>query len=202
MKIRPIQVDEIPEAVTVHQAAFPGFFLSFLGSDFLNLLYRFYALGETEVALVAACDQWIVGAIIGTINPHGFYGRLARRYFAGFAWASMKPLLKRPNIFPRLVKALLYRGDSPCTEGNGALLASVCVDPSVAGKGIGRELVMAFESGMWARGASFIYLTTDRDDNVPTQRFYEKMGWAVESEFFTAQGRAMRRYWKKAPCSL
>ena len=81
----------------------------------------------------------------------------------------------------------------------GALLASVCVDPGIHGNGIGTRIVEAFESEMWKRGAKFVYLTTDFDNNQDTQRFYEKIGWSIESEFSTPEGRLMRRYWKMRP---
>ena len=116
-----------------------------------------------------------------------------------FAWASLKPLLQQPAIFPRLVRALFYRGDAPLSATGSALLASVCLDPGLQSKGLGKKMVAAFESEMWKRGAKFAYLTTDLDNNQDTQRFYEKIGWSIESEFSTPEGRLMRRYWKMRP---
>ena len=49
------------------------------------------------------------------------------------------------------------------------------------------------------KGAKFIYLITDSSSNQSVQTFYEKVGWQVESEFTTPEGRQMRRYCKKAP---
>lgn len=199
LTIRPLKLSEIPRAVAIHQAAFPGFFLTFLGPDFLKLLYSFYVQGETEVALVGEYKGQVIGTLLGTTQPQGFYKRLAKRYFLRFAWASLKPLLQQPAIFPRLVRALFYRGDAPLSATGGALLASVCLDPGLQSKGIGKKMVAAFESEMWKQGAKFVYLTTDLDNNQATQRFYEKIGWSIESKFTTPEGRLMRRYWKMRP---
>lgn len=89
LTIRPLKLSEIPRAVAIHQSAFPGFFLTFLGPDFLKLLYSFYVQGETEVALVGEYKGQVIGTLLGTTQPHGFYKRLATRYFLSFAWARL-----------------------------------------------------------------------------------------------------------------
>lgn len=123
---------------------------------------------------------------------------MSTRYFLRFAWASLEPLLSRPTILPRLIRALFYRGDTPYQSFGGALLSSVCVDPGFQGKGIGEKMVTAFEIEMWNRGAKFLYLLTDRDNNQAAHNFYKKLGWTIEIEFSTHEGRHMCRYWKKA----
>ncbi len=198
-RIRALRLSDVPEAVEVHRAAFPDFFLTFLGTDFLKLLYRFYVAGDTEIALAAECNGRIHGALIGSTEPKGFYKRLAIRHFLSFAWAGMRPLLKRPIIFPRLIRALSYRGDAPPCGEQGALLASVCVEPTQQKKGIGVQLVKRFEREAWKRGCKFVYLSTDRDDDQGSGGFYRNLGWTVEAEFATPEGRVMQRYQKMAP---
>jgi colanic acid biosynthesis glycosyl transferase WcaI len=197
--IRRLRSADILNAVDLHQAAFPGFFLTFLGADFLKLLYHFYTTGAAEVALAGELGGRIVGTVIGTTQPLGFYSRLAKYHFVPFALACVRPLLQRPRIFPRLVRALIYRGDAPVFPASGALLASICIDPAFQGRGLGGKLIAAFESEMWKRRAEFVYLITDSEDNQATVTFYERLGWTIESEFLNAEGRALRRYWKMAP---
>ena len=69
--------------------------------------------------------------------------------------------------------------------------------PDYKGKNVGEALVLKFEDKVSKMGARFVYLTTDSENNKPVNDFYEKLGWSVESEFRTREGRAMRRYWKK-----
>jgi GNAT superfamily N-acetyltransferase len=198
-RIRTLRLTDIPEAVEIHQKAFPDFFLTFLGPGFLKLLYKFYITGNTEIALAAEQNGRINGTLLGSTEPKGFYRRLAGRHFLSFAWASTRPLLKRPVILPRLFRALFYRGDALPLDEGGALLASVCVEPSQQKKGLGGQLIGIFELEAWKRGSKFIYLLADREDNQKTQEFYQQLGWLVESEFSTPEGRVMQRYWKKAP---
>jgi GNAT superfamily N-acetyltransferase len=186
-------------AVAIHQRAFKDFFLTFLGPSFLRLLYRFYVYGETEIAIAGEHNGRLIATLLGTRQPEGFYRRLTRKYSFMFACASLIPLLKRPTIFPRLIRALLYRGDTPSQSVGGALLASVCVDPMFEGRGVGKKLVTAFECEMWKRRAKFVYLTTDHDNNMATHNFYETLGWSVGAEFTTHEARPMRRYYKEAP---
>ena len=197
--MRPLKPTDIAEAVELHMAAFPDFFLTFLGPAFLRLLYRFYAADESAVALAGEVDGQIIATVLGTSRPRNFYRRMAQRHFAPFAWACLKPLLRRPAILRRLVRALVYRGDPPLTSQNGALLASICVDPKSRGSGVGNAMLVAFEREMWQRNADFVYLLTDRDENLAVQGFYTKNGWSVEAEFATPEGRNIRRYWKWRP---
>lgn len=197
--VRSLELSDISQAVGIHQAAFPNFFLTFLGPDFLKLLYTFYAKGCTEIALAGTYHGQVVGTLLGTTQPVGFYKRLVTRHFFPFAWTSIRPLLRKPSIFPRLMRALCYRGDTPPIVGKGTLLASICTEPAFQGRGVGRQLVTVFESKAWAAGAQFVYLTTDRNNNQTTRRFYENLGWSVEAEFVTLEGRPMVQYRKEAP---
>ena len=189
--VRPLRLHEISRAIAIHQAAFPGFFLTFLGPEFLNLLYRFYVTGPTEIALAAFYRDQIAGTLLGTTQPQKFYRRLATKYAWRFALAALRPFLQKPTILPHLIRGLIYRGDHPDFEKGGALLASICADVRFQHKGVGRCLVTAFEREVLRRGARFAYLATDRDHNEKTRLFYERIGWINTTEFTTQEGRAM-----------
>lgn len=189
--VRPLRLDEISRAVAIHKAAFPEFFLTFLGNDFLKLLYRSYITGTEEVAFAALYREQIIGTLLGTTHPEKFYRRLVIKYAWQFALAALKPFLRKPAILPRLIRALVYQGDHPDLENGGALLASICVDVPFQHRGIGRYLVTAFEREVFRQGARFAYLITDRDHNEGTRLFYERLGWIAADEFTTGAGRSM-----------
>ena len=63
-------------------------------------------------------------------------------------------------------------------------------------KDIGKALVLKFEDEVSRKGVRFVYLTTDRENNEKVNNFYQELGWSIESEFLTKEGRTMRRYWK------
>lgn len=193
--IRPLGLNEISRAVAVHTAAFPNFFLTILGNNFLELLYRFYVTGESEVALAVLHQGQVIGSALGTSQPQQFYRRLAVKNSWQFALAAFKPFLKKPAILPRLLRALVYRGDYPPLGTDGALLASICVDPLFQNKGVGQNLLAAFEKEVFRRGATFIYLVTERN-NQKVRNFYEKLGWSVTERFTTREGRNMVVYCK------
>lgn len=191
LRIRRLQPAEIDRAVAIHMDAFPDFFLTFLGSDFLKLLYRCYVNDTEEIALAGHYQQQLVATLLGTTRPQQFYRRLAKRYFLPFALASAKPLIKSPSILPRLIRALAYRGDYPPLEAGGALLASICVAVPFQGLGLGQQLVAAFEAEIFRRGTPFGYLITDHLHNDKTLNFYKKLGWQEKHHFTTQHGRRL-----------
>ena len=71
---------------------------------------------------------------------------------------------------------------------------SIAVRPEDQGKGIGRELMRAFQEALVARGIRAFCLTTDRDNNERAHRFYRKLGLRLVTEYVTPEGRAMTEY--------
>jgi len=74
-------------------------------------------------------------------------------------------------------------------------LYSIGVLPSLQGTGAGRMLVTAFLEEARCRGCRRVFLTTDRDGNDTVNTFYRKMGFHVEREYTTPEGRRMNEYW-------
>lgn len=185
---------DIRPLAKLHHAAFPGFFLSSLGEPFLVQFYRGFLTDDTAVSVVArALDGSVRGAVVGTTEPAGFFGRLVKNCWPGFALASARAVTANPKAAPRLLRAVRYRGDAPASV-KGALLSSICVDPSVQGAGVGRQLVDAWAREVTSRGVDTAFLTTDADDNVAVNRFYRARGWVLSANYTTREGRSMNRY--------
>jgi len=199
IEIVPLQAQHISSVVRMHLKAFPGFFLSFLGPRFLKEFYAAYVNEESSIALVAVDSpgSQVVGAVVGTIQPGGFFRRLVKRRWWAFCLASMDALMRRPAIAPRLFRAVFYRGDAPPTAPL-ALLSSIAVDPVFQNRGVGRMLLNQFIKQVTDRGGMGCYLTTDAEGNDAVNRFYLRNGWRVESCYITAEGREMNRLvWEK-----
>jgi GNAT superfamily N-acetyltransferase len=193
-RIVPMRESHIREAVRTHLQAFPNFFLSFLGSTFLNEFYRAFLQDRDAIALVAEDpDGGFGGVIVGTIAPQGFFKRLLIRRFLAFFRASVAAFLRRPSIARRLLRALRYRGESS-TDIPRALLSSVAVEPSRQGGGVGRLLVLQWLASVQARGCFGCYLTTDALGNEKVNAFYRHTGWRLEATYATPEGRRMNRY--------
>jgi ribosomal protein S18 acetylase RimI-like enzyme len=192
--LEPMRTCHLEAVVRVHRESFPGFFLTFLGPRFLRLLYR-EILATPGHAAVVAVDSGgeVTGFVAGVERPSGFYRRLVRRRWLSFAWAAMWAAARRPSIVPRLWRALGRPSDSQESESE-ALLMSLAVARRSAGRGVGRQLVEAFVAELRERNVATVDLTTDRDDNEGVNRFYRRLGFAVEREYVTPEGRAMLRY--------
>lgn len=185
----------IQEVVDVHMSAFPGFFLSFLGPNFLKEFYQSFIDDETGIGFVAKDSEMdqILGAIVGPLVPAGYFKRLLKRKWWAFCLASMKAVLKKPSITKRLFRAVLYRGQSP--EGpQRALLSSIAVSPACQKSGVGKALVNRWVEEVGRRGGTGCFLTTDAEENEAVNAFYKKLGWNVESSYVTPEGRRMNRY--------
>lgn len=193
--IRKIHSNDIGRVVGVHLLSFPGFFLSFLGPRFLSLFYSGICSAPEGIAYVYLNDDGIPsGFVAGTSNPGGFYSRLLKRDWFKFALASIIPVLKKPSVIGRVARAVSYPAGNPI--GNDvAGLFSIGVLPELQGTGAGKKLVQAFLYEAAKRGCKRVFLTTDRDNNDSVNAFYEKLGFSVERQYVTPEGRRMNEYW-------
>lgn len=193
-RIGALSAADVPSLAELHRTAFPDFFLSSLGTPFLAEFYRGFLNDPSAVSLVARDeDDHVRGAAVGALEPEGFFGRLVRRRLLAFALLSARATMRSPGVAPRLIKALRYRGDA-VSPAAGALLSSICVDPSSRGSGLGSMLLSQWTQEVAVRGARSAYLTTDAKDNETVNRFYRSARWNLESQFVTREGRHMNRY--------
>ena len=198
LEIRPMLESDIEAVVEIHLKAFPGFFLSFLGRRFLVLLYRCIRAAPEGIVLVAAGDDGIHGFAAGVTSQTSFYKRLLRRHWWSFATSAVGAAVRSPSVIPRLVRALRRPAEAGQSAAAAALM-SIGVRPESGGKGVGGRLLDAFCDQMAARGVASVCLTTDRDDNAPARRFYEKNGFHFANSFVTPEGRAMIEYVRTLP---
>lgn len=191
--IRPMTYGDIDDVVRVHLQSFPGFFLTFLGRDFLKLLYRSVCNDPNGIALVGCYDGQIDGFAVGVMHQGSFFRRLVKRQKWSFALATLSAVSRHPSIVPRLFRALHrhQEADAACAEAG---LLSLAVRPQSQGQGIGRMLIAAFSDAMAQRGASAFSLTTDRDKNDRTNRFYRQLGFRLGRVYLTPEGRAINEY--------
>lgn len=196
--VRELREEDVAACADLHVRSFPGFFLSELGPRFLREFYRGF-LGDPSAltAVALAADGSLQGVVVGTTSPSGFFSRLWRRRFFGFMLASVLVVLRRPIAAPRLLKAVLYRGQVP-VEVEGALLSSICVEPSAKARGTGSALISRFRDMARATGMG-AYLVTDRDDNEAANAFYQRNGWRLLDHYKTPEGRRMNCYAMTAP---
>jgi ribosomal protein S18 acetylase RimI-like enzyme len=191
--IRSMQVGDLESIVQIHLDAFPHFFLTFLGPAFLSKLYLCILYDKSGIAFVYAPDSRIVGFVVGTDQPSGFYHRVLRRHWWRFGLASISSVIKQPMIIPRLLRAFSSPYQFQAPQGSGTLM-SIAVNPDAQGSGVGQILLHAFMKEASCRGLSMINLTTDRCENDRVNRFYRKAGFTLSRTLTTHEGREMNEY--------
>lgn len=196
MRIRKIgdtEKDTINDIVSIHLNTFAGFFLTFLGRGFLNLMYRSYAEYNDSGILVAFEEEKPVGFLAYSGDHNGLYKYMIKKRLILFAWYSLGAFFRKPTVFMRLVRAFLKPSESK-REEKYVELASIGVAPNVKSKGIGSQLIDALKTQVDFEKYVYITLETDAVNNDGANHFYKKNGFVIEREFETNEGRKMYEY--------
>lgn len=188
--MQPADVDSV---IQVHMDGFQGFFLTFLGPSFLRVFYTAVCEDPSGIAIVYE-DNTISGFVVGTTEPSGFYKRLIQKRWWKFAFASLVPLIKKPSILPRLLRAFTLPAHSASAQLKTGTLMSLAVRSNSNGKGIGKHLVASFLEASQKRQVETVNLTTDAIGNESTNNFYRNMGFTLVKVFATPEGRLMNEY--------
>lgn len=191
----PLKPEYVPDVVKTHLASFPGFFLSLLGKRFLFLYYTGICSAPEGIGFCYLnVSEVPAGFVAGSANPRGFYSRLLKRDWLRFSIASTGAILRKPQIVSRIARGLLHPGGNPVGEDVAGLF-SIGVLPELQGTGAGTKLVKAFLEEAGKRGCTRVFLTTDRDSNDSVNSFYQKLGFNLERQYETPEGRRMNEYW-------
>lgn len=197
MKIEQAALRDIDDIVNLHAEAFPGFFLTSLGCNFLNELYRGFLSHPSGICLVARQSGMLAGFVAGTSQPDIFFRNLRRRRGVFFLAKAIPAVLINPvPVIRKLIYAVRYRGEAPVAASSGALLSSIGVSVSAKGTGVSGELIRAFEAEAMRHGSPSVYLTTDASGNERVNAFYRKHRYQVLDRFKQNGTREMFRYEK------
>lgn len=185
----------LEEIVSVHLVAFPGFFMAQLGPWFLREYYRCVAEYPKGMLLTASGQQGCTGFVAGFVDPSSFYRALRRRRMR-LGLAACVGITRQPQ---RLIALLAnYRragwAAQRMPEPGTAELSSLAVLPSVAGRGVGSQLVSRFIVAAKEQGADRVMLTTDTNDNDAINRFYQRLGFTCLRTFEARRGRLLNEY--------
>jgi len=190
--VRSMRTGDLAAVVAIHLAAFPNFFLTFLGPRFLRELYG--AVMRDGIALVATDGDRIAGFAAGVVGSRSFYRRLFRRRFVPVGLAIVPAILRRPSTLLRVLRRVSQRTTTEGAVNSGAELMSLAVDPRRQRHGVGRALVEAFAERARAAGAESLWLITDAVDNERVKQFYDALGFTSRRSFTNAEGRALEEY--------
>lgn len=169
---------ELEQASDILLRAFRGNENARLGRGYARAMLRSFADTSARVLLVATEEGRVAGFAAG--EPAG---AVQERYHALRSAAArslaIRPwLICTPDIFRMAVMRLRGEGHRDVPEESW-FLALIAVDPAVAGRGIGRELLQAFEQEGARRGFSHASLQVAATNTV-AQALYSGCGWATD----------------------
>lgn len=188
---------DIETIVRVHEAAFPDFFLTKLGTYFLKLYYNSVMRHKDGVLLVCKMDGKTIGLCAGTVLSAGFNTRIIKDNLFHFGWESIKILFSKPKALIHLMKNMSKEDSSAGDDGNYAELLSIAVDPKVQRSGAGKAMLLKLEKVIKEKGGERLSLTTDYEDNEKAIGFYKSLGYEPWYDFVTYPNRRMYRLIKQ-----
>jgi len=199
LRYERLALGHVEQVAALHEACFPGYYLTRLGPSFLRAMYGWYVDSPQAIAHVALdADGRVVGFVAGTTRAEAYHRSLFRRRGGAMLAELAARLIRSPaetlrlawerkDLLPQALSSILARGSSGPVEsapgpGKGAAsLVSVGVEPSQRRSGIGRRLSELFMREAGQRGCQVVTLSV-RGDNAGARLFYESMEWAKVSE--------------------
>lgn len=197
--VRLAEQRDIKAIAAVHAAAFPGFFLTRMGTRFLAAYYQMVLHSPEGVVLVMEDKVQITGFAAGFSASRRFYGHAYRSLLRLSAWALIR-LATRPSMLVEVIARAIRVAVSGHPQGvditnrDHAELSSLAVLPSQQRLGHGRQLVVAFLDTVRQRGAASVRVTTDMSGNEGPHAFYTSLGFARSSHSLHAGRRALTEY--------
>lgn len=190
---RKSNFSDLDEIVDVHLKSFKSFFLTSLGYSFLKVFYR-TCLNNNQIIPLSGIDQdsnKLIGFIIATKSPNGFYKKLILSNFTSYFYQSIKLLFIKPLSLIRILRNLKKGKKTILDSGNYSELLSLAVLPEKKGLGIGKSLLLEIEKKIKNEDINTVTLTTDASNNKDVLSFYKKSGYKVLYEFSMYPKRKM-----------
>lgn len=197
--VRKAVLNDLPEVAGIHRRAFSDFFLTQMGSEFLDRYYRLVMRFDGGILLVHDADSAINGFVSGFVDPGRFY-----RLMWDNRWSFVRPvlgtLMRRPSLAADVIHGVQHIHTTASEwPSNACELSSIAVEPASSGAGVGRALMHAFLLEAAALHARSVYLTTDADNNQHANELYRRTGFQRVRQFLRRKGRWMNEYAMDAP---
>ena len=197
IEIIKAQEKDIPDVVAIHIKAFPDFFLTTLGEDFLELYYSSVLKSSDGILLIGKTDGDTTGFCAGTLLSAGFNTRLIKNNLIGYVGQGIKLLFTHPLRIWHLFKNMAKENADVGDKGEYAELLSIGVDPEKQGGGVGKKILIALEEEVACKGGMKLSLTTDYEKNEKAIGFYHSLGYMEWYDFVTYPNRRMYRMIKQ-----
>lgn len=191
-QIRSMKSSDINQVVEIYCKIFPRSRSTQLGTRYIHKMLYWFITKQASLCFVADENGETTGYIVGAIRGYG------RKIFRYAFLEIILGLLMHPTLwFQKSTFALWYSYIQAFTPAQilserkvnispinktpiRAALASVGVQPSSQGKGLGKLLLKAFEQAAKDEGAELLGLSVEID-NLSARKLYEESGWKIDS---------------------
>ena len=191
IRIADMQPEHAPVVVKLHAQALSGDFLPNLGTPFLRVLYAGILDLNLGLGFVALDSDRVCGFVLGTFDSGTLFRRLLLARGLRFAFAALRPTLRRPALLPRFAETLLYPGKEGEVHVDAELMV-IAVADGYRGQGIGSQLVGRLNQAFAERGVAE-YKVTVHQDKPDSNRFYQQLGFQ-HRHTFTLYGKGWNLY--------
>lgn len=179
----------------LHILAFPNFFLTTLGEQFLITFYKKTIQDDCGYGVGVFFQKKLISFAIGTNQISGFYKLLIFRYGMQLFISAFPVIILKPKSLLRIFKNLTNNQEEIKPQDGGWLL-SICTDPQFHGAGISQKCITSFEDLSIKHNLKQLWLTTDSLNNQRANLFYKKLNYNLVSTFNNANKRKMNLYTK------
>jgi ribosomal protein S18 acetylase RimI-like enzyme len=192
--IRKAAMRDLAGIVGVHKRAFSEFFLTRLGSEFLQRYYGLVLDYRSGIVLVSEASGAIQGFVCGFVDPAAFY-RFMWLSKRTFVFPVVSALIRRPSLAAGVLRGVQHIQTSASLKpAESCELSSIAVAPEASSAGLGNALIEAFLEQAWRLDAKCVYLTTDAEGNTAANALYHKAGFQHAERFLQRKGRWMNSY--------
>ena len=177
LRIRKAMDSDIDQIVSVHRAAFSGFYLDRMGPAFLRVYYECALANAGVISLVAVQESGAIeGFVVGFKSPKLFYTEF-KSVKSRLLLPMILAILRRPLLLIPSVANVFKVDKDSTTENDGTYTELVSIGVTGNGKGMGSQLLRKFIDVAYLSDVNEIRLTTNRDDNDSVNQFYLKHGF-------------------------
>ncbi len=186
IQIFPLTDRDLAAIKNVHIAAFPNRALSFLGENAISNYYQILLKHPKFCLRIGAHDgSRLVGFLVGG-ETSGITRTFVRKNFHRLVlhvllhpWLLTKPII-RSRVAMTLKMLQSKKPQRPSSSRGNTLknfsILVIAVDPTVQGKGIGKQLMLHAERVAMEHGYDRMLLSVDID-NTQAIEFYEHLNW-------------------------
>lgn len=170
-----LQPEHASQVAILHKEGIPTGFLSSLGPEFLEELYRSISQSPEGFGFVVSVDNQIAGFVAFCSNLRSLYKDILRGKTLKFLWV-LTPKLISWKVLKKVIENIIYPGKTEKLNLPSAELLSIVVLANHQGKGFARKLIeMGFQECS-RRNITHVKVLV-AESNLLANRLYQKTGF-------------------------